>query len=112
MRTSERLTNRLKAVQDDAIEAIKDYFRGKQCGTYQFDDPIQSTPNGEVSIQAIKITSMPIGARFEFVAEGAIGNELEPVELSDCAVQDIVWALGELECDKYSFQPLEEVANG
>lgn len=110
MRTSERLTNRLKAVQDDAIEAIKDFFRESPAGIYEFDDPVLSTPNGSVTIKAIVITRLAhVSPSFGMIGEDENGTELEETDLSLVEVQDLVWALGELECKKYSYLPVEEV---
>ncbi len=105
MRQSEKLNKRLKEIESDAVQGIKDFFRLSESGRYVFNEPFGSILNETISVNGVLVErSLKDGQTFYLIGENEDGEEFHEDRIGECNVQDLILVLIELENKKYGFE--------
>ena len=105
MRQSEKLNKRLKKIESDAFQGIKDFFRLIESGRYVFNEPFGSILNETISVNGVLVEwSLEDGQTFYLIGENEDGEEFYEDRIEECNVQDLILVLIELENKEYGFE--------
>jgi hypothetical protein len=105
MNISTTLSGQLEAIKANAISAIRERCQFSDPGKNLFNSPAYAH-NQSVELTAISVEYTPQGSQAVYlIGEDPAGEELHETDLAECEVEDLIWALEQLEKNMFEFEP-------